>query len=103
MNTSRSCVHPTGLSVLGTLRHPSRRRAVVVPFVAILMTVLLAFVALTVDIGYVCETATEMQMAVDASALAGASALLDGANESRNPRDRVRHAEHRGRIAAGCR
>lgn len=79
MNSLQPCVHPTGLSALGTVHHPYRRRAAVAPFVAVLMTVLLAFAALTVDIGYVCETATEMQMAVDASALAGASALLDGA------------------------
>ncbi len=55
-----------------------RRRGVVVPFVAVIMLVLLGMAALTVDLGHLHNTHAEMQRAVDAAALAGASGLLEG-------------------------
>lgn len=62
-----------------TITHHRRtRRAAVIPLVAICMLMLLGFVALAVDLGYVYVSRAEMQKAADASALAGASALLEG-------------------------
>jgi len=55
-----------------------RRRATVVPFVAVTVIVLLGFASLAVDVGYICVAAGQMQRTADASALAGASALLLG-------------------------
>lgn len=54
------------------------RRAVTAPLVAVSMVVLLGFTALAIDLGYIYVATGEMQAATDASALAGASALLDG-------------------------
>ena len=51
-----------------------RRRGVVVVQVAVLLTVLLGFVALTVDVGLMYNTKAELQAAADAAALAGAAA-----------------------------
>ena len=50
------------------------RRGAVLPFVCIMLTVLLAAAALAVDMGRVYLTATEVQAAADAGALAAASA-----------------------------
>lgn len=55
-----------------------RRRAATIPLVAVTMVVLLGFTALAIDLGYIYVATVEMQSATDASALAGASALLDG-------------------------
>lgn len=52
-----------------------RRRGVVVVQVAVLLTVLLGFVALTVDVGLMYNTKAELQAAADAAALAGAATL----------------------------
>jgi Flp pilus assembly protein TadG len=55
-----------------------RRLGGVAPLVAISLVMLLSFVALAVDAGYIYVSRAQMQRAVDASALAGASALPDG-------------------------
>jgi hypothetical protein len=55
-----------------------RRRGGVAPLVAIALVMLLSFVALAVDAGYIYVSRAQMQRAADASALAGASALLEG-------------------------
>ncbi len=78
MNSSRSHHEYVPVSGPSSTAYRSRRRGVVAAYVAVLATVLLAFAALAVDVGYICETATQMQTCVDSSALAGASALLDG-------------------------
>ena len=57
------------------------RRGAVIVLVSVLMVVLLGFVALTVDIGHLLALSAEMQRTVDASALAGASALEDTEGE----------------------
>jgi hypothetical protein len=54
----------------------SPRRGAVLPLTAILLVVLLAMVAVSVDVGYVCWTRAELQNAADSAALAGASQLL---------------------------
>lgn len=56
----------------------ARRRASVLPSVAVCMTVLLGFAALTIDVGYLYNTAAECQRTADAAALAGASRLGSG-------------------------
>jgi hypothetical protein len=52
------------------------RRATVAPLVAVMLVVLLGFASLAVDVGYIYGARGEMQRTADASALAGASALL---------------------------
>lgn len=58
----------------------SRRRGSVLPAVAVSSTLLLGFVALTVDVGYLYNTAAECQRAADAASLAGAAALRSDDN-----------------------
>ncbi len=58
-------------------RHRSRRGAVVL-LTAVLMIVILAVVALSLDTGYMYTMQTELDRSVDSAALAGAAALVDG-------------------------
>lgn len=51
------------------------RRGTVIVLVAVMLSVMLGFAALTIDIGHLLALNTEMQGTVDATALAGASAL----------------------------
>lgn len=55
----------------------SRRRGLVAVQVAVVISVLLGAAALTIDVGHIYNARLDMQSAVDASALAGASGLLD--------------------------
>lgn len=64
----------------------NRTRGVVAVLTVVMLTMLLGFAALTVDVGYMYNVRGELQHAVDASALAGASALGLG---SRGVRDRA--------------
>lgn len=54
-----------------------RRRGAILPLSTVLIVVMLAFIALAVDLGYVMMVRSEMQNAADSAALAGASQLLD--------------------------
>lgn len=54
-------------------------RGIAVVYIALLLVVLLAFVGLAIDIGYMYVAKTQLQNAADAAALAGAN-LLDGTN-----------------------
>jgi Flp pilus assembly protein TadG len=56
----------------------SGRRGAVAVLAAFFLVVMLAFVAFSVDLGYVAQVNTELQRASDAGALAGAKALTDG-------------------------
>ena len=51
----------------------TRRRGVALMFITIMLVVLLGMVAMAVDIGYVVLTRTQLQVAADAAALAGAA------------------------------
>ena len=68
-----------------TLRGPQRplrpreRQGAILVLSAVLMVVMMAFVALSVDVGYMQNVQTELDRAVDASALAGAGVLPEGA------------------------
>ena len=55
----------------------SGRRGAVTPLAAIMMVVIMAFVALGVDLGYIAVVHAQLQNAADSAALAGASQLLD--------------------------
>jgi hypothetical protein len=52
-----------------------RRRGIVLPSAAICLVIALAFLALSIDLGYICMTRHEAQNAADAAALAGAQEL----------------------------
>lgn len=70
----------------------SGRRGVILVLTAVLMVVLLGFVAMTVDIGFIELTRTQLQSAADASALSGAmelSAIDDPALVRTNARNAV--------------
>jgi Flp pilus assembly protein TadG len=60
-------------------RHTQLRRGAVAPLVAVSMAVMLSFVALSVDYGYLAATKAQLQNAADAAALAGASAYFSNA------------------------
>lgn len=59
--------------------HPARRRrGAIVLLAAFLVIILVAVVAFAVDLGYVVLARTQLQVAADAAALAGAGAAPDG-------------------------
>jgi hypothetical protein len=60
------------------------RRAAVVPFVAIALVLILSFVVLAIDTGLIFTAVGQMQRTADASALAGASGLMDGGSVVRH-------------------
>lgn len=64
-------------------RTSRRSRGAVLVKVALLLPLLLAMVALAVDMGYIYLVRSELQSAADAAALAGASGLDQGAAEAR--------------------
>ena len=62
-----------------TLPQPSRqRKGAILVLAAVLMVFVFAFVAFTVDIGYMTLTKGELQNAADSAALAGVMSLGDG-------------------------
>lgn len=58
-----------------TVRPSDKRRGAILVLSAVLMVVLLGFVAMTVDVGFIQLTRTQLQAAADASALSGAMEL----------------------------
>ena len=54
-----------------------RRKGVILPFAAIMMVMMLAFIAFAVDLGYLALVRTQLQSAADAAALAGTVDLLE--------------------------
>jgi hypothetical protein len=63
-------------------RAPSRlteqRRGTIVVFAALLMIVMMAVLAFSIDLGYILVVETELQRATDAAALAGVAELVNG-------------------------
>src|SRR5712691_1979074 len=59
-------------------RNPSRRRGNIIVLSAVAMTMILGFTALTVDVGFLMETRTQMQAAADGAALAAALEMPNG-------------------------
>ena len=57
-------------------RHSPRRRGTVIVMVAVMLTVVLGFAALTIDLGTLYSARGQLQRAADASALAGASSFF---------------------------
>lgn len=60
-----------------------RRRAVIAPLIGVMLLVMLGFVVLTVDLGYIYTARAEMQAVADSSALAGASGLMSMGSTAR--------------------
>jgi Flp pilus assembly protein TadG len=56
----------------------TRRRGVVAPLIALLLTLLLGMVAFAVDIGWMVLTESELKNAADAAALSGVESLMIG-------------------------
>jgi hypothetical protein len=88
-----------------THRHERRVGSIAV-LSLILITVMMAFVAFAVDVGYILVTRTEMQRSADASAVASAWALIDERGSSDNPKTRAVAARYvtlnkTGNIALG--
>ncbi|TWT33273.1 von Willebrand factor type A domain protein [Blastopirellula retiformator] len=54
------------------------RRGVIVVLSAVLMIVMMGFIALSVDVGYMFTMQSQLQRSVDAAALAGAGSLIEG-------------------------
>src|SRR5205085_7934927 len=72
--------HPSGRSSsrTPTMKRPyQRRRGNIVAMTAILMVVMIAFVAMAVDIGYLCTVRNELQRTADSAAIAAAWELAD--------------------------
>ena len=66
-------------------RKRTRRKGAIVVLAAVLITVLLAMLAMSIDTGYMYTMQTQLDRSVDAAALAGAPGLVEGtdvANES---------------------
>ena len=60
------------------------RRGNIVVFSAFLMVIMMAMLALSVDVGYIFTMQTQLQRAVDAAALAGAQDLVHGVEQAEN-------------------
>lgn len=60
-----------------------KRKGTVLVLAAVLMVSLMAFLAYCVDLGYMMAVRGELRRATDAAALAGAGALVDGADQAR--------------------
>jgi Flp pilus assembly protein TadG len=58
----------------------SSRRGIIVVLTALLLVFLLGMIAFAVDLGFIANTRTELQSAVDSAAYAGAGALISGTN-----------------------
>jgi hypothetical protein len=72
-----------------TIGHREHKVGSICVLSAILISVMLAFVAFAVDIGYILVTRTEMQRSADASALASAWALINERGNPDNPNTRA--------------
>jgi Flp pilus assembly protein TadG len=59
-----------------------QRRGTIIILTALLLIMLMAMLAYSIDIGYMQNVSVEMDRAVDAGALAGAGALIGGAEEA---------------------
>ncbi|EAQ82467.1 pilus assembly protein TadG-related protein [Blastopirellula marina] len=57
---------------------PAPRRGVIVVLAAVLMIVMMGFMALSVDVGYMFTMQSQLQRSVDSAALAGAGTLIEG-------------------------
>lgn len=55
-----------------------RRRGAIIVLAAVLMIVMMAMLALSIDTGYMYTMQTQLDRSVDAAALAGAAALIEG-------------------------
>ncbi len=78
----------------------AHRRGAVVVYTAMIMTTLLGFAALTVDIGYLYTVKAELQVSADAAALAGASQLASLAQD-RLDKARAKAAEYAAKNEVG--
>ncbi|HEX5105712.1 MAG TPA: Tad domain-containing protein, partial [Pirellulaceae bacterium] len=65
----------------GRRNRPARRGNIIV-LSAFLMVIMMCFVALAVDVGYIYVMQAQLQRAVDAAALAGAGELINGIPEA---------------------
>lgn len=63
---------------------PARRRGNVIVMVTVMLPVVLGFTVLTIDVGSMYSVRSDVQDAVDAAALAGASGLVFSAAEARS-------------------
>lgn len=63
--------------------HPSRRGIIVV-LAAVLMIVMMAMLAFSIDVGYMYTMQSQLQRSVDAATLAGAGSLVDGEDAARD-------------------
>lgn len=67
-----------------------RRRAVVAVQIAVAMTLIIGFAALTIDVGVMYNAKADLQRTADAAALAAASKLADYTNPDHSPQDLAR-------------
>src|SRR5262245_31022774 len=58
-------------------RRPACRRGNILAITAVFMTVMVAFLALTIDIGYLNSARTDLQRSADAAAIAATWELMD--------------------------
>ena len=59
-----------------------QRKGSILVLSCLLMIVMMAVVAMSVDLGYIYNVRTELDRAVDAGALAGAATLVDGTSQA---------------------
>ncbi|MCC7085254.1 MAG: TadE/TadG family protein [Pirellulales bacterium] len=64
-------------------RYAASRSGNIIVLTAVLMIVMMAFIAFAIDVGYMGNTQTELRRATDAGALAGAGKLVDGVDAAR--------------------
>ena len=62
----------------------SRRRGAIVVQIALMLTAIAGFAALTIDVGAMYNAKADLQRTADAAALAGAAALYQARGNGRN-------------------
>ena len=68
----------SNLRHIATIVRDDKRRGAIIVLSAIMMVVVMAFVAFTVDVGFILVTKAQMESAVDAATLAASQDLKDG-------------------------
>jgi len=74
----------------GSFRRTDRRRGLVAVQVAVAMTLIIGFAALTIDVGAMYNAKADLQKTADAAALAAASKLADYSHATLSPMDLAR-------------
>jgi len=76
---------------LSTVDQPRTRRAAILVLAAVMLTAIVGLLAVALDVGYIVLVRSQLQVAADAAALAGAGCLAEGTQSVFSAADRYAH------------